>query len=110
MLSDPLPMIQKSIDAFRRELSEILKTHGGEWVAYHGDQRISFGKIQTGLTDIQQKIAEYLRLTPPDGRTHMLACFVGMLETGDATPDDFDAVQAGLAVEVANEQGRIYKA
>jgi hypothetical protein len=35
--SQPLPMIQKSIDAFRRDLPEMLETHHGTWVAYHGD-------------------------------------------------------------------------
>lgn len=49
MDSEPLPMIQKSIDAFRRDLPEMLKKHRGKWVAYHGDERIGFGKTQTGL-------------------------------------------------------------
>lgn len=47
--SEPLPMIQKSIDAFRRDLPEMLKTHRGKWVAYSGDERIGFGKTQTEL-------------------------------------------------------------
>jgi len=47
--SEPLPMIQKSIDAFRRDLPELLRTHPGRWVAYHGDERIGFGKTQTEL-------------------------------------------------------------
>lgn len=45
--SEPLPMIQKSIDAFRRDLPELLKTHPGKWVAYHGDERVGFGKSET---------------------------------------------------------------
>jgi len=49
MDSEPLPMIQKSIDAFRRDLPELLKTHPGKWVAYHGDERVGFGKTETGL-------------------------------------------------------------
>ncbi len=47
--SEPLPMIQKSIAAFRRDLPELLKRHRGSWVAYHGDERIGFGKTQTRL-------------------------------------------------------------
>jgi hypothetical protein len=47
--SDVLPMIQKSIDAFRRDLPELLKTHPGRWVAYHGDERVGFGETQTEL-------------------------------------------------------------
>ena len=47
--SEPLPMIKKSIDAFRRALPELLRTHPGKWVAYHGDERVGFGKTQTEL-------------------------------------------------------------
>jgi len=49
MDSEPLPMIQESIQAFRRDLPEMLKSHRGKWVAYHGDDRIGFGKTQTEL-------------------------------------------------------------
>lgn len=49
MDSEPLPMIQESIHAFRRDLPELLKTHRGKWVAYHGDERFGFGKTQTEL-------------------------------------------------------------
>ena len=47
--SDPPPMIQKSIDAFRRDLPRLLKTHKGKWVAYHGDDQVGFGRTQTEL-------------------------------------------------------------
>ena len=47
--TEPLPMIQKSIAAIRRDLPELLKRHRGSWVAYHGDEWIGFGKSQTGL-------------------------------------------------------------
>lgn len=47
--SEPLPMIQKSIAAIRRDLPELLQKHRGSWVAYHGDERIAFGRTQTGL-------------------------------------------------------------
>lgn len=50
--SDPPPMIQESINAFRRDLPELLKTHKGKWVAYHGDEQVSFGRTQTGLYQI----------------------------------------------------------
>ena len=46
---DPPPMIRKSIAAFRRDLQELLKTHRGQWVAYHGDERLGFGRRQTPL-------------------------------------------------------------
>ena len=42
-------MIQNSIDAFRRDLPELLRTHPGKWVAYHGDERIGFGNTETEL-------------------------------------------------------------
>ncbi len=47
--ADPPPMIQRSIDAFRNDLPELLKSHEGKWVAYHGDRQIGFGRTQTGL-------------------------------------------------------------
>jgi hypothetical protein len=47
--SDPPPMIQKSIEAFRRDLPELLTTHKGKWVAYHGDAQLGFGRTQTEL-------------------------------------------------------------
>ena len=46
---EPPAMITKSIAAFRRDLPELLKTHGGRWVAYHGDERIGFGRRETPL-------------------------------------------------------------
>ena len=47
--TEPLPMIQNSIAAIRRDLPKLLKQHRGSWVAYRGDERIGFGKTQTGL-------------------------------------------------------------
>lgn len=47
--SEPMPMIVKSIAAFRRDLPELLQRHRGSWVAYHGDERIGIGKTQTRL-------------------------------------------------------------
>jgi hypothetical protein len=43
------PMIERSLAAFRRDLPELMKTHYRKWVAYHGDERIGFGKSQTEL-------------------------------------------------------------
>jgi hypothetical protein len=42
------------------------------------------------MTDIQKKIADYLRF--PGIGAFTLRCFVGMIETGEATPADFEAV------------------
>jgi hypothetical protein len=75
--SEPLPMIQKSIDAFRRELPELLRTHPGRWVAYHGDQRVGFGKTQTEL--YQRCFAQ--GLTRDD-------FIVGFTEPGAFEPDE----------------------
>jgi hypothetical protein len=47
----PPPMITKSIEAFRRDLPEMLKKHRGRWVAYHGDERIGFGRRKADLYD-----------------------------------------------------------
>jgi len=43
------PMIAKSQAAFRRDLPELLKSRFRWWVAYHGDDRIGFGKTQREL-------------------------------------------------------------
>ena len=43
------------------------------------------------MTDIQKKIADYLRY-PGSSESFTLRCFVGMIETGEATPADFEAV------------------
>jgi hypothetical protein len=45
--SPPLPKILQSIDAFRRDLPELLEKHARRWVAYSGDERICFGRTQT---------------------------------------------------------------
>ncbi len=49
MRAEPLPMVQTSIDAFRRDLPELLETHRRQWVAYHGDERLGFGETETEL-------------------------------------------------------------
>jgi hypothetical protein len=42
-------MFQRSLDAFYRDLPELLKSHCGRWVAYHGDQCLGFARTQTEL-------------------------------------------------------------
>jgi hypothetical protein len=49
MASEPLPVIQRSIDAFRGALPELLKTHAGKWVAYRSDALLGAGSTQTEL-------------------------------------------------------------
>jgi hypothetical protein len=47
---DPVaPMIARSLEAFRRDLPQLLKTHRGRWVAYHGDQQIGFARNGNAL-------------------------------------------------------------
>lgn len=43
------PMIERSRLAFERDLPAMLKTHYFQWVAYHGDERIGFGRSKTAL-------------------------------------------------------------
>jgi hypothetical protein len=43
------PMIQKALDQHRRDLPELMKTHPYQWVAYHGEQRLEFGRSQQKL-------------------------------------------------------------
>ena len=42
-------MVASSQAAFRRDLPELLKTHYRQWVAYHGEDRIRFGRTQFEL-------------------------------------------------------------
>jgi len=42
------PMIARSQAAFRRDLPDLLKTHYRQWVAYHGEDRIRFGRSLLG--------------------------------------------------------------
>jgi len=47
---DPVaPMIALSLEAFRRDLPQLLKTHNGKWVAYHGDEQVGFARNGTKL-------------------------------------------------------------
>jgi hypothetical protein len=43
------PMIQKAIEKHRRDLPELMKRHADQWVAYHGDERLEFGRSQRAL-------------------------------------------------------------
>jgi hypothetical protein len=43
------PAIEKSIQAFRNDLPEILGKHRGKWVAYHCGRRIGFASSQLKL-------------------------------------------------------------
>jgi hypothetical protein len=45
------PLVARSQAAFRRDLPELLKTHYRQWVAYHGENRIGFGRTQFELYD-----------------------------------------------------------
>jgi len=42
-------MESQSMDAFYRDLPELLKEHPRKWVAYHGDELIGVGRTQTEL-------------------------------------------------------------
>jgi hypothetical protein len=45
------PLIERSQEAFRRDLPDLLKMKGRsrQWVAYHGDRRIGFAPTKTEL-------------------------------------------------------------
>ncbi len=43
------PLIQRSQEAFHRELPRLLQEHPRKWVAYHGDERIAVGPSKTKL-------------------------------------------------------------
>ncbi len=43
------PIILEAQEAFLRDLPELLKERHGQWVAYHGAQRIGFGTTKSAL-------------------------------------------------------------
>jgi hypothetical protein len=45
------PLIQRAQEAFLRDLPELLgmRDRRRQWVAYHGDERVGFGKTKTDL-------------------------------------------------------------
>jgi hypothetical protein len=36
------PLISKAEDAFRRDFDQLMRERSGQWVAYHGDERVGF--------------------------------------------------------------------
>ena len=44
--SPPLPQIARSVDAFRRDLPDLLSSHAGQWVAYSGDEQVGFARTR----------------------------------------------------------------
>ena len=42
-------LVQRAHGTFMRELPELLKSHRGQWVAYHGDQRLGFNRDDVKL-------------------------------------------------------------
>jgi hypothetical protein len=47
---DPIPtLLERSHEAFQRDLNQLLRTHYRQWVAYHGNEQVGFGHSQTEL-------------------------------------------------------------
>jgi hypothetical protein len=45
----PSPVLTQSMNAFYRNLPELLKKHCGKWVAYHGDELMGIASSETAL-------------------------------------------------------------
>ena len=45
------PLTRAAYDPFAAELDELLKTHAGKWVIYHGSQRLAVGDSPTDLLE-----------------------------------------------------------
>jgi hypothetical protein len=43
------PMIQKAMEKHRHDLPELMKRHADQWVAYHGEERLEFGRSKRAL-------------------------------------------------------------
>tara|TARA_R110000824_G_scaffold93621_2_gene226354 strand:+ start:562 stop:753 length:192 start_codon:yes stop_codon:yes gene_type:complete len=57
--------------------------------------------IKRNLSEIRNIISEYLEIRDPIS-THTLKCFIGMIETKEATIADFAFFSADLADKVRN--------
>ena len=55
------PMIKKALEKHRRDLPELMKKHADQWVAYHGEERLEFGRSKRKL--------EMKRFRPSGGAT-----------------------------------------
>lgn len=42
-------LLQIAVEQFEKDLPQLLVTHRGQWVAYHGRERLGFGTSKTGL-------------------------------------------------------------
>jgi hypothetical protein len=42
-------MIQKAMEKHRRDLPELMKRHADQWVVYHGEERLEFGRSKRAL-------------------------------------------------------------
>lgn len=38
------PMLARSLEAYRRDLPRLLRTHRGKWVAHHGDEIVGIAR------------------------------------------------------------------
>lgn len=59
-LPEILPTTQQALDAHRRDLPQLMKTHFRQWVAYQGGRRLGFGRSK------RQLIQKYLNEGIPD--------------------------------------------
>jgi hypothetical protein len=44
-----VPLGKQALLAFWRDLPQLLQERPGQWVAYHGDQQLGFGRTRTEL-------------------------------------------------------------
>jgi len=94
------PLMLRSMQAFWRDLPELLrnKRNRGKWVAYHGDERVGFGKSQAemfqecfrrGLRDVEFYVGKIEPDDiPPWGNIEVEESLYDVTDEGEPPPDD----------------------
>ena len=80
-----LPILQQALETFRKDLPKLMETHYRQWVAYHGDRCIGFGRSQR---ELYQECLQREGLQPDE----LLVSRVGQEPPSTIDPEDYATV------------------